>query len=152
MASNNVQHCKSTAPAVEWRCISPSDVSQDSNSEVIMEVDLTGQVIDLTGNSDTEGDDDDVIFVEEIRKSSSKVRALRDFRPSSITPEPIELIDLTEEDEDMPAKLMEASVDVDDLVDPLVDPLALNAFVSDAINCTDFDQFMLHLGQLPYDH
>ena len=137
MASNNVQHCKSTAPAVEWRCISPSDVSQDSNSEVIMEVDLTGQVIDLTENSDTEGDDDDdVIFVEEIRKSSSKVRALRDFRPSCITPEPV-AVDLTPEP---------VAVDLTELVDPV----ALMAFVSDALNCDDLDQFMSNL--LPSDH
>ena len=130
MASNNVQHCKSTAPAVEWRCISPSDVSQDSNSEVIMEVDLTGQVIDLTGNSDTEGDDDDVIFVEKISKSSSKVRALRDFRPSCITPELV-AVDLTPEP---------VAVDLTELM----------AFVTEALNCDDLDQFLSNL--LPSDN
>ena len=130
MASNNVQHCKSTAPAVEWRCISPSDVSQDSNSEVIMEVDLTGQVIDLTENSDTEGDDDDVLFVEEIRKSSSKVRALRDFRPSCITPEPV-AVDVT---------LEPVAIDLTELM----------AFVSEALNCDDLDQFLSNL--LPSDN
>ena len=101
-----------------------------------MEVDLTGQVIDLTGNSDTEGDDDDVIFVEKISKSSSKVRALRDFRPSCITPEPV-AVDLTPEP---------VAVDLTELVDPV----ALMAFVSDALNCDDLDQFMSNL--LPSDH
>ena len=103
-----------------------------NNSEVIMEVDLTEQVIDLTENSDTEGDDDDddVIFVEEMRKSSSKVQALRDFRPSCITPEPV-AVDVT---------LEPVAIDLTELM----------AFVTEALNCDDLDQFLSNL--LPSDN
>ena len=103
-----------------------------NNSEVIMEVDLTEQVIDLTENSDTEGDDDDddVIFVEEMGKSSSKVQALRDFRPSCITPEPV-AVDVT---------LEPVAIDLTELM----------AFVIEALNCDDLDQFLSNL--LPSDN
>ena len=102
-----------------------------NNSEVIMEVDLTEQVIDLTENSDTEGDDDDdVIFVEEMRKSLSKVQALRDFRPSCITPEPV-AVDVT---------LEPVAIDLTELM----------AFVTEALNCDDLDQFLSNL--LPSDN